>query len=179
MALLIPSRARRALLVGILASGICRAQAFNEYQVKAAFLYSFAKFVEWPPQAFPNPSAAIGICVLGTDPFGNFLEDAVTGKTVGGRPLVVYRLTDLPAAHECKILFIAASERLRMPTLLASVATLDLLTVGDTAEFTVQGGAIGLRRDGERIRLSVNLTAAEKAKVRISSRLLSLATIVK
>jgi hypothetical protein len=179
MALLIPYGARRALLLGILASGICRAQAFNEYQVKAAFLYTFAKFVEWPPQAFSSPSAEIAICVLGDYPFGSFLDDAVRGKTVDGRPLAIYRLTDFPAGRQCKILFIAASERLRMPALLASAATPGLLTVGDTAEFTVEGGAIGLRRDGERIRLSVNLTAAEKAQVRISSRLLSLATIVK
>ena len=166
------------MLLGILASGICRAQVFNEYQVKAAFLYTFAKFVEWPPQAFSSPSAEIAICVLGDDPFGNLLDDAVRGKTVEGRPLAVYRLTDLPTGHECKILFIATSERRRMPSLLASVPP-GLLTVGDTAEFAAQGGVIGLRLDGERIRLSVNLTAAEKAKVRISSRLLSLATIVK
>ena len=167
------------MLLGILCSGICRAQAFNEYQVKAAFLYTFAKFVEWPPQAFSSPSAEIAICVLGDYPFGKFLDDAVRGKTVGGRPLAVYRLIDFPAGHECKILFIATSEQRRMPALLASVATSGVLTVGDTPDFASQGGVIGLQLDGERIRLSVNLTAAEKAKVRISSRLLSLATIVK
>jgi YfiR/HmsC-like len=179
MALLISYRVRRILLLGILASGICRAQVFNEYQVKAAFLYSFAKFVEWPSQAFSSPSSAIGICVLGDDPFGNFLDDAVNGKTIGGRPLAVYHLTNLPAGHECKILFIASSEQHRMPALLASVSTPGLLTVGDTAEFAAQGGVIGLRLDGERIRLSVNLTSAEKARLRVSSRVLSLATIVR
>jgi hypothetical protein len=167
------------LLLGILASGMCRGQVFNEYQVKAAFLYTFAKFVEWPPQAFSSPSAAMTICVLGEDPFGSFLDDAVKGKTVDGRPLVVYRLTDLPTGHECKILFIATSESRRMPALLASMATSGVLTVGDTTEFASEGGIIGLRLDGERIRLSVNLTAAERAKVRISSRMLSLATIIK
>ena len=178
MAFLTSYQVRRAMLLGILASGICRAQVFNEYQVKAAFLYTFAKFVEWPPQAFSSPSAAITICVLGEDPFGSFLDDAVRGKTVEGRPLAVYRLTDLPTGHECKILFIATSERRRMPSLLASSPP-GLLTVGDTAEFAAQGGVIGLRLDGERIRLSVNLTAAGKAKVRISSRLLSLANIIR
>jgi len=179
MAVLISYRARRALLVGVLASGICRAQVFNEYQVKAAFLYTFAKFVEWPPQAFSSPSAAMTICVLGEDPFGSFLDDAVKGKTVGDRPLAVYRLTDLPTGHECKILFIATSERRRIPALLAAMATPGVLTVGDTAEFASEGGVIGLTLDGERIRLSVNLAAAERAKVRISSRVLSLATIIK
>jgi hypothetical protein len=179
MAFLISCRARRALLLGILASGLCRAQAFNEYQVKAAFLYTFAKFVEWPPQAFSSPSTAMTICILGEDPFGAFLDDAVRGKTVGDRPMAIYRIADLPAGRDCKILFIAASERRRMPVLLAAVSTAGLLTVGDTAEFSAQGGVIGLQLDGERIRLKVNLTAAEKAKLRISSRVLSLATIVR
>ena len=179
MALLNPDGARRALLLGLLASGICRAQVFNEYQVKAAFLYSFAKFVEWSPQAFSSPAAEITICVLGKDPFGSFLDDVVRGKTVGDRPLEVYRRAGLPAGNECKILFIAASERRRMPALLASVAAPGLLTVGDTPEFTAQGGIIAFQLEGQRIRLSVNLSAAEKAKLRISSRLLSLATIIR
>ena len=179
MAILIRHRARRAMLLGILASGICRGQAFNEYQVKAAFLYTFAKFVEWPPQAFSSPSAVITICVLGDDPFGSYLDDAVKDKKLGDRPLAVYRLTDLPTGHECKILFIATSERRRIPALLAAMVTPGVLTVGDTPDFAAQGGVIGLRLDGERIRLSVNLTAAERAKVRISSRVLSLATIIK
>ena len=179
MALLISYRARQAVLLGLLVCGTCRAQAFNEYQVKAAFLYTFAKFVEWPPQAFHSPSAPIAICILGDDPFGTFLDDAVRGKTVGDRPLAVYRMTDLTGVRDCNILFIAASERRRMSALLSAVASTGVLTVGDTAEFSAQGGVIGLQLDGERIRLKVNLPAAEKAKVRISSRVLSLATIIK
>ena len=179
MPILISRGARRALVLGVLACGICRAQAFNEYQVKAAFLYTFAKFVEWPPLAFSSPSAEMAICVLGVDPFGNYLDDAVRNKTAGERPLAVYRLSGPPAGNECQILFIAASERHRMPALLASLGSRGILAVGDTAEFTAQGGVIGLRLDGERIRLSVNLAAAEKARLRISSRLLSLANIVR
>jgi hypothetical protein len=179
MAILMGYAARGALLLGILYLGIARAQSFNEYQVKAAFLYTFAKFVEWPPESFPSPSAAITICVLGEDPFGTFLDDAVRGKTIGDRPIVVSRMADLPAGRDCKILFIAASERRRMPAMLAAVASAGLLTVGNTAEFAALGGVIGLQLDGERIRLSVNLMAADKAKLRISSRVLSLATIVK
>ena len=88
-------------------------------------------------------------------------------------------MTDLTGARDCNILFIAASERRRMPALLSAVASAGVLTVGDTAEFSALGGVIGLQLDGERIRLKVNLPAAEKAKVRISSRVLSLATIIK
>jgi hypothetical protein len=179
MAFLTAYRARRVLLLGILTCGICGAQVFNEYQVKAAFLYTFTKFVEWPPLAFSNPSAAMTICVLGEDPLGNFLDEVVKGKTISDRPLAIYRLDRLPAVGECQILFIAASERHRMPALLVSTAASGLLTVGETGEFTAQGGVIGLLREGNRIRLLVNLTAAEKAKLRISSRVLSLATIVR
>jgi hypothetical protein len=152
---------------------------FNEYHVKAVFLYTFAKFVAWPSQAFTSPAAAVTICILGDDPFGSFLDDAVRGKTAGDRPVAVRRLADLRGAGECQILFIAASERIRMHTLLASVGNAGILTVGDTAEFTAQGGVIGLQRDGDRIRLLVNLPAAEKAKLRISSRVLSLATLIR
>jgi len=179
MAFLIPSRALSAVLLGILSAAIGPAQTFNEYQVKAAFLYSFAKFVEWPPQTFSSRSAPMAICVLGEDPFGNFLDDAVRGKTVNDRQLTVHRLPYLPSLPECKILFVAASERRQMSAVLAAVSAPGLLTVGDTPEFTAQGGVIGLRLDGERIRLTVNLAAAEKANVRISSRVLSLATLVK
>ena len=170
---------RGALLAGILSCGAVQAQVFNEFQVKAAFLYSFAKFVEWPSQTFRSPSAAIVICVLGEDPFGTYLDDAVKDKTAGDRPLAVARIADIPAARECAILFIAQSERRRMPALLASAAMPGLLTVGDTAEFAAQGGVIAMQLEGERIRLKVNLTAADKARLHISSRLLSLATIVK
>ena len=140
MALLIAHRARRALLLGILASGICRAQAFNEYQVKAAFLYTFAKFVEWSPQSLSGGSAAITICVLGEDPFGAFLDDAVRGKTVADRPLAVIRMTDPAAGRDCKILFIAASERRRMPALLAAV------TPGGESSKTTQRAGWALSR---------------------------------
>ncbi len=179
MAFLISFRTWCAVLLVSLASGICRAQTFNEYQVKAAFLYTFAKFIEWPPQAFAEPSSAITICILGEDPFGRFLDDAVRAKSVADRPLIVLRIANLPAARECKILFIAASERRRMPALLAAAARPGLLTVGDTAEFAAQGGVIALRLDGERIRLLVNLTSADKAQLRVSSRVLSIATIVR
>jgi len=179
MAFLIAWVARTAFLLGMLGTGICRAQTFDEYHVKAVFLYTFAKFVEWSPQAFSSPSAAVTICVLGEDPFGDFLNEAVRGKTVGLRLVVARQLSGLPAARECNILFIAASERRRMSALLASVSTTGVLTVGDTLDFASEGGMIGFRTEGDRIRLSVNLSAADKAKLRISSRVLSLATIVK
>jgi hypothetical protein len=179
MAFLISSRACYTVLLISLAAGICRAQAFNEYKVKVAFLYTLAKFVEWPPDAFAGPSGALTICILGDDPFGSFLDEVVKAKRIAEHPLVVLRMANLPIARECRILFIAASERRRMPSVLAAAATSGLLTVGDTAEFAAQGGVIALWLDGERICLLVNLTSADKAQLHISSRVLSLATIVK
>ena len=169
---------RRITLWSMVAAGLCRAEQFNEYQVKAAFLYSFAKFVEWPPETFPSPTAEIGICVLGEDPFRALLDSTVQSKTVEGRPLTVYRLANLPIGTKCKILFIAASERYRLAAVLDALP-FGVLTVGDLPEFANRGGVIGLQLEGERIRLIVNLTAAGKARLRISSRLLGLATITK
>jgi hypothetical protein len=179
MAFLTSSRTWCAVLFVSLASGICRSQTFNEYKVKAAFLYTFVKFIEWPPEAFAGPSSTTTICILGDDPFGSFLDDAAKANSVADRPLIVLRIANLPAPRECRILFIAASERRRMTALLAAASTPGLLTVGDTVEFAAQGGVIALRLDGKRIRLLVNLTSADKAQLRGSPRLLSIATIVR
>ncbi len=88
---------RLSLLVAVLAltSTNVRAQGFNEYQVKAAFLYNFAKFVEWPSQSFKGPKDSLNICVLGEDPFGQLLTDTVNGKTLEGRPFVVHSIPDV------------------------------------------------------------------------------------
>jgi YfiR/HmsC-like len=179
MAFLTSSKTARMLLLGILLSRWCAAQVFNEYQVKAAFLNTLTRFVEWPAQSFSGPSAELVICILGTDPFGNYLDDAVRGKVVEGHPLAVRRLADRPAAGECHILFIAASEPARMRSLLTSLPAPRLLTVGDTVDFAAQGGIVGLRLEGDHIGLIVNLTAADRAKLKVSSRVLSLATVIR
>jgi len=173
------SKTARTLLLGILLSPLCSGQAFNEYQVKAAFLYTLTRFVEWPAQSFSGPSAELAICVFGADPFGNYLADAVRGKAVEGHPLAVRRLADRPVAGECHILFIAASEQARMRSLLAGVAAPGLLTAGDTPDFAAQGGVVGLRLEGDHIGLIVNLAAADRAKLKVSSRVLSLATVIR
>jgi len=116
--------------------------AFDEYQVKAAFLYNFAKFVEWPPGTFANSSDPIGICIVGQNPFGSTLEDMVKGKKI------------------------------------EALKSADILTVGETEDFTVAGGIIGFRLEGTRVHIQVALDTAEHTKLRISSRLLGLAEIV-
>ena len=97
------------LLLGALQLG-AQAPAFDEYQVKAAFLYNFAKFVEWPPGAFASPNDPIGICIVGQNPFGSTLENMVQGKKVGERAFAVRHHVDTQQAKGCQILFIGAAE---------------------------------------------------------------------
>jgi len=167
------------LLLGNALQLRAQAPAFDEYQVKAAFLYNFAKFVEWPAGTFPNSMDPIGICIVGLNPFGSTLENMVQGKKVGDRAFAVHRFPDTLQAGQCQILFIGASEWRRTRALLEAVKSPGVLTVGETDDFTALGGIVGFRLDGARVRIQVNLQAAEHARLKISSKLLSLAEIAK
>lgn len=153
--------------------------AFDEYQVKAAFLYNFAKFVEWPPGTFAKSNDPIEICIVGQNPFGSTLEDTVKGKKIGDRAFAVRRLPDTQQAGKCQILFIGAVEEKRTPALLEALKGPGILTVGETGDFTALGGIIGFKLEGPRVRVQIALDTAEHNKLRISSKLLSLAEIVK
>ena len=151
--------------------------ALPEYQVKAAYLFNFLKFVEWPAEAFGDPLAPIVIGIVGDDPFGNALPQVVIGKTVQGRDLVIrkYRAgEDLRASH---ILFISASEKKRLPQLLASLHGSNVLTVADVDGFLEEGGMIRLYSEGDRVRFAINVDATMMAKLKVSSKLLSLAHV--
>ena len=158
----------------MLAAGL-HAQPPGEYDVKAAFLYTFAKFVEWPPEAAEGP---ISIGLIGRDPFGGRLEDTVRGKWANGRQFVVVHLRSDGPAHRCQMVFISASERGSIPELLQSVRYSPVLTVGDSPGFCAQGGVIGLKTVNGRVRFEVNLEAAERARLKIGSSLLAVASIV-
>jgi hypothetical protein len=167
------------LLIGVLFSYTALAQTTDEYQVKAAFIYNFAKFVEWPPETFKTDKDPIRICVLGHDPFGHSLADAVSGKTVLGRPFVLTSLSDPSEARECQILFVSSSERKHLRSILGELRTMTVLTVGETEGFATQGGIVNFKLIDGRVRLEINIEAAWQAKLRISSQVLSLASIVK
>ncbi len=150
----------------------------SEYQVKAAYLFNFLKFVEWPEEAFPDPLAPIMIGIAGDDPFGSALPQVVVGKTVQGRDLVIrkYRAgEDLRSSH---ILFISASEKKKVPQIVASLRGSSVLTVADFNEFLGDGGMIQLYSENNRIRFAINMDATGRAKLKISSKLLSLARVV-
>ena len=143
----------------------------SEYQVKAAFLYNFVKFVEWP-----GPMAGqVGICVIGKDPFQGALERAVEGKQLDGRAFEVRRITDLAPARACQVLFISASESKRAADIIEITRPWGVLTVSEIDGFSRHGGMIGFLMEGQRVRFRINAAAASVAGLKISSKLLQLA----
>jgi len=169
---------RLALIAAVLLAASARAQV-ADYQVKAAFLYNFAKFVEWPPQVFKTARDPIAICVLGKNPVGNVLDEVVAGKAVEGRTFLVRQINEFNPGCNCQILFVSASERKRFHPMAASMKGAGILTVGEAQDFAAEGGVINFKLEAGRIRLEINLEAAEQSQLRISSKLLSLAQIVK
>ena len=149
-----------------------------EYAIKAAFLYNFAKFVEWPPETFPQASTPVSLCIFGDDPFDGSLDTVVQGETLNGRRLAVRRTRDLPAARECQVLFVSASEKGRAFEALSALRGTSVLTVGEGKDFLDQGGVIRLFLEQNRMRFDVNLDAAERNHLKISSKLLALARTV-
>src|SRR6476661_7065906 len=130
------------LLVGTVLTAYAQEPAFDAYQVKAAFLYNFAKFVEWPPGTFASPKDPITICIVGQNPFGSTLEDMVLGKKIGDRAFAIRRLRDTQQTRTCQILFIGSTESKRIRPWLETLKGAGLLTVGETDDFMAAGGII-------------------------------------
>lgn len=151
----------------------------QEYDLKAAFLFHFAQFVEWPDDAFADAGAPIAIGVLGRDPFGATLDALVAGETVRSRPLVVRRYRSSDEIGDCHILFIGATDAGEVERILRSLGRRSILTVGETADFAAEAGVIGFELAQRRLRLRINLAAAANARLTISSKLLRQATIVR
>jgi hypothetical protein len=153
--------------------------AADEYRVKAAFLLNFAKFIEWPAEAFKSPGDPLAICVLGQNPFGSALEDLIRDKTVANRPFVVREVSNAQQAGKCQMVFISSSERKRLHSFLEDLKGRSILTVGEADDFTANGGVINFKLKDSRVRIEIDPAAAERAKLHISSKLLSLAEIKK
>ncbi|HET6969756.1 MAG TPA: YfiR family protein [Phenylobacterium sp.] len=144
-----------------------------EYAVKAAYLYKFAPFVEWPPRAFTSPAAPLQLCVLGADPFGSSLELAVNGQRVGGRPVAVRRLQRVDVASGCHILFVGDSRAQSALDAIKAVRGSPTLTVADGGSDI--GAIIRFVVRDNRVRFDIDTAAAAANGVTISSKLLSLA----
>jgi YfiR/HmsC-like len=167
-----------AIILGALMSVGSSGQVADEYKVKAAFLYNFPKFVEWPPHSFKGPADPIVIGVLGRNPFHDALSEALAGKTINGRPFQVREISDASQATGCQMLFVAASERKRITELLKGNAITGVLTIGETANFAEEGGVVNFKIEEGTVRLQINLEAARRQQLHISAKLLSLAEIV-
>jgi len=150
-----------------------------EYQVKAACLYNFAKFVDWPPSVFPGPKSPIVFGILGEDPFGKSLETIIRNKTINGRPLTIKRSQRVEDLKDCHVLFISRSEQAGLPQIMTGLKGLNILTVGDTEEFLTDGGIINFKMQDSKVRFEINVASAQHAALKISSELLDLAIAVR
>ncbi|MGV3771346.1 MAG: YfiR family protein [Verrucomicrobiales bacterium] len=167
-----------ASLLLLLGSGINAQAQSREYALKAAFLFHFTQFVEWPAEAFAETNSPFVIGIIGADPFGNLLHDIVQNEKVKGRSIVVRRLKSSADSSECHILYLAPSEAANMDKLIKGVAGKPVLTVSDIETFARRGGMIRFITENNKIRFRINNAAAQKAGLTISSKLLRLAELV-
>lgn len=168
-----------ALTVLFLPGGLVGAQEANEYEVKAAYLYNFARFVEWPDTVSPDPNSPVVIAILGKDPFGGEIDRFIQGKTVNGRQLVIKRFSSLEAYEQCHILFVSSSERRNLPRILAAVRNKSILTVSEIDRFAESGGIINFITVENSVRFEINQAAAERVGLKISYKLLRLGRVVR
>jgi hypothetical protein len=170
---------RVAVIVAATWCGIALAASpAAEYHVKAAYLFNFGQFVEWPPQAYDSPAAPFVIGVVGEDPFGKILDDVVAGESLGGHPLTVKRFRSPKDISACNILFIGRSEASRLDETLKALEGRHVLTVTDIAGAEQRGVIIVLVNENNRIRMRINVAAAKASDLVISSKLLRPAEVV-
>ncbi len=149
-----------------------------EYQVKAAFLFNFAKFIEWPRNAFPNEKTPINLCVFRHDPFGSALEEVIREKAINNRGLLAERINDLSELKACQLVFVSGREERQLPEILNSLKGASALVVGESADFAERGGAVQFFLENNKLRFAINVDAIQRARLQASSKLLALARIV-
>ena len=154
------------------------AQQTEEYHVKAAFLFHFAQLVDWPAPAAGGENKPLTLCTIGHDPFDGGLEATLQGKSIGIRALQIRHLKLTQDAAGCQVLFIDSRDRKQISSVLAALKNEAVLTVGESDDFAKQGGMIGFSMDQDKVRFDINLDAALRVKLKISSRLLLLAKSV-
>lgn len=155
----------------------CCAQASppTEYQIKAAFIYNFARFTDWPDHAFADANSPMVIGVLGKNVFGDNLAQIINGKVIKGHPLLFKEFDSPDEATNCQVLFISSSEQNHLSKIIGRLQDASILTVSETDDFISNGGMINLVIMDDKIRFQINNDAAKKAGLTISSKLLSLA----
>jgi hypothetical protein len=146
--------------------------------VKAAYLYNFGRFVEWPNALTAN-SGSFTVCVLGQDPFGPALDATLAGETIAGKKVVAKRISTPQESGNCQILFLSGAEAGRLNKIVEDLDKVAVLTVSDMPQFAQRGGMIQFVLEGNRVRFEVNLTATQHAGLTLSSDLLKVATAVR
>lgn len=162
------------VLPGLLAAAPSFADAPLEYEAKAAYLLNFSRYVNWPAA----DGSPLQVCVIGRDPFGEVLERALQGRSSNGRPLQARRLQQLDEVHGCQLLYISQSEDRNLPAWLPVLQDKPVLTVGESARFIRDGGIINLLLIRNTVRFEINLDAANRAGLKVSSRMLGVAANV-
>jgi hypothetical protein len=150
----------------------------SEYQLKAAFLFNFAKFIEWPASAFSSDTAPITLCILGADPFGRGLDDLISGKKVNNRDVEARRTKSVEETKSCQVVFISNSENRRLSEILGRLKGSPTLAVGESPGFAGRGGEIQFYLNDGKIRFFINVDAVQRSRLTASAKLLALATIV-
>jgi hypothetical protein len=164
-------------LASVSSPGAAAEEQAEEYAVKAAFLYNFARFTEWPASAFPGNDSPIVVCILGDDPFGSAI-DFLRDKTINGRRVVLKREKNAERLEPCQVLFVSRSKEDELEEILSAASGWCVLTVSDMERFAHKGGGIGFVREGNKVRFEVNPETTKKAGLGLSSKLLSLALLV-
>jgi len=173
------------LLLPVLLASAQRALAIGdpgpigEYQVKAAFLANFAYFVEFPPSAFESPTSPLIIGIVGDDPFGDGIDRLVEHKVVFGHAVQVRRFHDVKSLGKSHLLFVSGSDRQMAAKVIDVVRRTPVMTVGESEGFAQAGGVCNFTREGARVGFEINVNAAGRAGLSLSSRLLALARIVR
>jgi hypothetical protein len=150
----------------------------REYEIKAAYLYNFINYIEWPENAFPAPGGTIVVGIVGQSPFGAALA-VLNGKQVKGRTVALKQITDIKDLDQCQIVFINSSEKAHVPELLEKLKESRVLTVSEIDGFAQDGGIINFISEHNKVRFEINPDAARRLGLNISSELLKLAKVVK
>jgi hypothetical protein len=173
------AHARRSLwLLALACASHASWGAVSEYDVKAALIYKISKFIRWPESAFAGSGGALRVCVVGRDDFGASI-DSLNGQKVQGQLVQVERLPrpEQPM-NACHIVFVGASERARLPSLLAALSAAPVLTISDIDGFAVQGGMVGFATHDGKLSFQINPAASARSGLEIGAQLLQLATLV-
>jgi hypothetical protein len=150
----------------------------TEYEIKAAFLLNFAKFIDWPSNAFADAQSPIDVCIFRNDPFRGALDEIIRGKNINSRELLARRINEFPGLKACHLVFVSEVEDNRLPEILDSLKGTSAVVVGEGEGFAARGGCIQFFVENNKMRFAINVDAVQRARLTVSSKLLALAKIV-